>query len=399
VTVVEEVRVRRIGRRTLTAAVLGLTLAVGVPAAPGLAAPSRDIKDVQAQVMELEMQAAAAAERVNEAQAKLNQTQTRLDTVKNKIDRERQDLAQARASVNDLARGVYMSGGVDTTLQVLLADDPTDFLAQSAALDQVAQSQAASMRRNETATLRLSQSQAELADQENLAQGYRDDMAAAKQSVDDSLAQAQQVLDSLKEEERQRLAELQAQKERESLAAAEAARKALEQAQAAAAARPAASNQDSGPAQSQPESSGGGQDSGGGSSGAASAGGGFSGGGRAALAVQYALAQVGKRYVAAGSGPSSFDCSGLTMAAWRQAGVSLPHLSYAQFSQVRRISDSELQPGDLVFYFGSGAHHVAMYIGNGKMVSASNPSDGVEVIDYKGPWYGERYSGAGRVVG
>jgi cell wall-associated NlpC family hydrolase len=103
--------------------------------------------------------------------------------------------------------------------------------------------------------------------------------------------------------------------------------------------------------------------------------------------------------VAAAAGPNSFDCSGLTMAAWRQAGVSLSHYSYSQFSQVRRIPDSELQPGDLVFYFGSGAHHVAMYIGNGKMVSASNPSDGVEIIDYKGPWYGSRYSGAGRVVG
>ena len=67
--------------------------------------------------------------------------------------------------------------------------------------------------------------------------------------------------------------------------------------------------------------------------------------------------------------------------------------------QVRRIPDSELQPGDLVFYFGSGAHHVGMYIGNGKMVHAANPRDGVEITDYKGPWYGERYSGAGRVVG
>jgi cell wall-associated NlpC family hydrolase len=103
--------------------------------------------------------------------------------------------------------------------------------------------------------------------------------------------------------------------------------------------------------------------------------------------------------VAAAAGPDAFDCSGLTLAAWRQAGVSLPHYSYAQFSSVRRIPDSELQPGDLVFYFGSGAHHVGMYIGNGKMVHAANPRDGVEITDYKGPWYGERYSGAGRVVG
>ena len=115
---------------------------------------------------------------------RLDETQARLGGVKNKVERERQELAVARASVNDLARGVYMSGGMDTTIQVLLAENPTDFLAQSAALDQVAQSQSASMRRTQTAQLRLAQSEAELKDKEGLAQGYRDDMAAAKASAE-----------------------------------------------------------------------------------------------------------------------------------------------------------------------------------------------------------------------
>ena len=97
--------------------------------------------------------------------------------------------------------------------------------------------------------------------------------------------------------------------------------------------------------------------------------------------------------------PSSWDCSKLTAAAWGQAGVGLTALSYTQWDQTRRVPVSEIQPGDLVFYFGSGAHHVAIYVGNGKMVSASNPRDGVEIIDFLGPWYGERFSGVGRVVG
>ena len=79
--------------------------------------------------------------------------------------------------------------------------------------------------------------------------------------------------------------------------------------------------------------------------------------------------------------------------------MSLAHLSYTQFDQTRRVPVNEIQPGDLVFYFGSGAHHVGMYVGNGKMVSASNPSDGVELIDFLGPWYGDRFSGVGRVIG
>ena len=115
--------------------------------------------------------------------------------------------------------------------------------------------------------------------------------------------------------------------------------------------------------------------------------------------MQYALSQVGDRYVAAAAGPDSFDCSGLTMTAWRQAGVSLPHYSYSQWSSTRRIPLSEAQPGDLVFYFGGSVHHVGMYIGNGKMVHAANPGDGVIVSDVLGPWYNNYFSGVGRVVG
>ena len=83
-------------------------------------------------------------------------------------------------------------------------------------------------------------------------------------------------------------------------------------------------------------------------------------------------------YVYGAAGPSAFDCSGLTMAAWSQAGVSLPHSSAAQYSSGRHISESELQPGDLVFYY-SPISHVGMYIGNGQIVNAVNPSVGVVI--------------------
>ncbi|MET0997759.1 MAG: NlpC/P60 family protein [Marmoricola sp.] len=95
-------------------------------------------------------------------------------------------------------------------------------------------------------------------------------------------------------------------------------------------------------------------------------------------ALSYALAQVGKAYVFGAAGPSSFDCSGLTMAAWSQAGVSLPHSSSAQYNSGKHISESELQPGDLVFYY-SPISHVGMYIGGGKIVNALNPGSGVKV--------------------
>ena len=95
-------------------------------------------------------------------------------------------------------------------------------------------------------------------------------------------------------------------------------------------------------------------------------------------AVAYAKAQVGKAYVYGAAGPDAFDCSGLTMAAWSEAGVSLPHSSSAQYSSGPQISESELQPGDLVFYY-SPISHVGMYIGNGQIVNALNPGSGVQI--------------------
>jgi cell wall-associated NlpC family hydrolase len=95
--------------------------------------------------------------------------------------------------------------------------------------------------------------------------------------------------------------------------------------------------------------------------------------GAASVAVHTALAQLGEPYVWGSAGPGSFDCSGLTMYSWRAAGVSLPHSAAAQYSALPHVSQSALEPGDLVF-FGSPIHHVGLYIGKGLMVAA--PSSG-----------------------
>jgi len=117
--------------------------------------------------------------------------------------------------------------------------------------------------------------------------------------------------------------------------------------------------------------------------------------GRAAVAVAFAKAQVGKGYRYATSGPDTFDCSGLTAAAWAQAGVGLAHYSGAQYQETIRIGAGDLQPGDLVFYGPGGSQHVEIYIGGGMVVSASNPSSGVKL---SGVRYGSA-SGYGRVRG
>jgi cell wall-associated NlpC family hydrolase len=350
----------------------GLFGAAAVIAPSTSAAPRRDINQVRNQVRDLQARAEAATERYNNAAGQLAGVQATLDSLKQKVAREREQLQVVLSAVDDLARAAYTSGGMDTSLQVLLADNPTEFLAQAAALDQVAQSQAASLRRTQTARLRLAQAEAEVKDKEAIAQKYRDEMAGAKDEANQELDDAEGILAGLEAAERARIAALDEQDRLAGLAAAAAA-------------------------QAQISSTGGG--GGGGGTGPDSAGGGYSGGGRAAAAVSYALSQVGDRYVAAAAGPDSFDCSGLTLAAWRQAGVSLPHYSYSQFTGTRRISLSDAQPGDLVFFFGGGVHHVGMYIGNGRMVHAANPSSGVQVSEVLGPWYSEHFSGVGRVVG
>ncbi len=99
---------------------------------------------------------------------------------------------------------------------------------------------------------------------------------------------------------------------------------------------------------------------------------------KAALAVSYAIAQLGKPYVFAASGPDTFDCSGLTMMAWRQAGVSMAHFAATQFEQFPRVSVDALEPGDLVFFYPT-VHHVGIYIGGGKMINAPHTGDVVRV--------------------
>jgi peptidoglycan DL-endopeptidase CwlO len=108
----------------------------------------------------------------------------------------------------------------------------------------------------------------------------------------------------------------------------------------------------------------------------------------AATAVSWARNELGKAYVWAASGPRHFDCSGLTMYVYRQAGVYLPHSSRAQYGSGRHIDRSNLRPGDLVF-FGSPIHHVGIYIGNGDMIEAPDAGSSVRVsYAFRGDYVG-----------
>ncbi|MEV0216621.1 NlpC/P60 family protein [Micromonospora sp. NPDC050695] len=97
--------------------------------------------------------------------------------------------------------------------------------------------------------------------------------------------------------------------------------------------------------------------------------------GGAGVAVRYAFGALGKPYIWASDGPDGYDCSGLTLAAWRAAGKSLPHNARMQWGVVTHISRDDLRPGDLIFYSGLG--HVALYVGDGQAIDAPSPGRNV----------------------
>lgn len=100
---------------------------------------------------------------------------------------------------------------------------------------------------------------------------------------------------------------------------------------------------------------------------------------KAGAAIEFARQQIGKPYVYAAVGPNSYDCSGLTMAAYKSAGISMPHYSGAQYAMFPKVPISELQPGDLVFRGSGGSDHVGLYIGNGLMIHAPHTGDVVKI--------------------
>ena len=352
---------------TAVAVALGLVAAVQ---APSHADPGLTIAQAQREVNALYNQASRAQEAYNTAHYKVQQTQANLARVRKQLDEQKRTVAKAEAQLSTYATAMYATGGMDPTLQLMLSDNPTEFLAQAGALDQMAQDQSAAVRDANAAKLQMAQTQQVVNDQLASLKKLQAQAAKQKQAVDSKLAAARNVLSHLKAQQRARLARLQRQR-----AAAAAA-----QAQQQLATVPAPT------VASTPTSSGNG---GGG-------GGGVAVNGRAAAAVAYARAQVGKPYVFGAAGPSAFDCSGLTMMAWAQAGVSLAHSATVQYYQTTRISQSSIQPGDLVFFY-SGPEHVGIYIGGGLFVHAANPSEGVRVDSLFSSYWQSVLLGIGRV--
>lgn len=315
------------GRTRTTAALAALavtgsiTFCVSAATSPAQAKP--DIETVKAKVDRLFHESEQAAERYNDARLELGELNEDLSSLEADQTRQGDALAGVRSDVRASIIQRYQSGGLGPAGELLASDSEgfLDELSTSATVGDLQDSLLTSYGTElEAYSIRKDQTEKRRDDIVEL----KDTLAAQKKTADAKLAEAKELLSKLEAEQR---AEIM--------------------------------SRDSGrpvDASSIPAS------------------------GRAAVAIKYALAQVGDAYVWGASGPNAFDCSGLTMMAYAQADVSLPHSSRAQYSSGTHVAKSDLQPGDLVFYY-SPISHVGIYLGNGMIVHAANPGAGVKVSD------------------
>ncbi|NED98278.1 C40 family peptidase [Phytoactinopolyspora alkaliphila] len=346
----EHQRRSRRSPRLLAFCTAAVTVAAGVSLHQvGHADPSPTLEEVQQRVDELNSDVGKATERYHLAGEKLDEVQRRLERAENAISKQEEKVAAALAGMAGYAAATYQTGGIDPTIRTLLADDPVGYLAHASVLDAYASQQAQQVESVAHETRQLEQ--AKLLADEELARraAIEEELEAERKTIEKSLAEAEELLNELEEEERERLEEerrRQAEREREQAAEDTSRNDDRDDSDDD-------TNDDTGTDDPPPN-------------------------GNAAAVVQFAMAQRGEPYQWGGSGPNSWDCSGLTMMAWRQAGVSLPRSSGSQIGVGTRVSRSQLQPGDLVFYY-SPISHVAIYIGNGQIVHATKPGDVVKV--------------------
>jgi peptidoglycan DL-endopeptidase CwlO len=335
------------GLRRAVSAVFVAALAVGVAAflAPAPAHADPSVGSLAEQVEQQGRELDVVMEQYNQVNVLLTRTQSQLADVQAQIPRLTARMDSAAATVTSVADNAYRGSMVSGVGALLSAGTPGDLIDRLDTLDVLARGAQRDIDTMSAAHSRLRDEQARL--DALVAQQTRQqaDLAARKAKIQGQIAALQKQQDELK------------RKQDEQARAAAAA--------AAAAKKPPPPPPPSGnPAPPAPPTVN----------------------GRVGAVLAYAYAQRGKPYSFGASGPNAFDCSGLSMMAWRQAGVHLDHSSYIQMNeQTVRIPVNRMSPGDLVFFEGGG--HVGIYIGNGNFIHAPHTGAVVTItaLSWEGP--------------
>ncbi|MER6181108.1 NlpC/P60 family protein [Streptomyces sp. NPDC001652] len=332
-------------RTAATIALAGAATATGFDGT-GYAEPNLTPAQVKAKVDKLYQEAEVATEKYNGAKEKAEGAEERLRSLRDEAARKTDKLNSARDALGSMAAAQYRDGGLDPALQLALSGDPDRYLEGAEFVERAGTRQAASVASVRGQLREIEQLRGAAHIELASLRSRQAELKRHKKTITGKLDAARRLLAQLPTEERA------GDVERASRSAGSGARDGLTSAGAAQA----------------PNS-------------------------RAAAAVSYASSKLGSPYVWGATGPDAFDCSGLMQAAYRSAGISLPRTTYAQIDTGRRVARSELLPGDLVFFY-SAISHVGMYIGNGQMIHAPNPSAPVRVA----PIDEMPFAGATRVV-
>jgi cell wall-associated NlpC family hydrolase len=333
-----------------------LTGALAVPVVPAAADPIAD-KQAQARQLQDEIEAtnielSALGERYNGAQLRLEEAEAEVTAIEAQIAATQREVDVTLGLVEERSASVYRRAVTGRSLEELDYSDSSELLVRK----HYAKVQA----RRDTALLdQLDAQKTELADQRAAAERARAAADAERREIE----QMKTELEATSAKQQQLLAQVEG--ELEQLVAQELARR---QAEAAAMAQGKLAGGDGDPNLPPP-------------------------GPAAAQALAFAEAQMGKTYVYAADGPDHYDCSGLTMAAYRSAGVSLPHYSGAQYAALPHVPLDKVMPGDLIFWGSNASSHVALYYGNAQILESGGSGHDVHI----GPIWGKPM-GAARVL-
>ncbi|MGW7447139.1 NlpC/P60 family protein [Kitasatospora sp. NPDC054795] len=337
----------------------GVAAAAVVLSAQGAHADPQPTKEqVKGQVDQLNEQAEIATENYNAAQAKQQELEKQVSGMQDQVARQQAQVTELQGGLAEIAGEQYRNGGISPTVQLMFSSSPDTFLSQADALNQAGSTQKGQLKELQEQQRKLDQdrneAQGKLAELESTTQQLK----TSKEEVQGKLKAAQDLLNTLTEQERQALRQAEEKAAADAKAKADAAQ--AQQQQADRASRDnsrgdlATGSTASSPVKVAPGSS------------------------RGAAALSAAASKIGSPYVWGATGPGSFDCSGLMVWAFNQAGVSLPRTSQAQASAGTRIGSdiSQAQPGDLLIFY-TDAHHVGIYAGNGQVLHAPKPGASV----------------------
>lgn len=386
----------RAGIRTPALATAALT-SVALLSQTATAAPSTDdkpsLEEVEKKVDDLYRQAGSATENYNAAKERTTKQKKKAETLLDDVAQRTDKLNEAREQLGSFAASQYRTGAAAPDgASLLLADSPQDYFDQNQLMDRLTD------RQKETVDAYVTQ-QAEAAEQRQKATDSLEQLTesqnalkAGKAKVQAKLAEARELLSTLTAQERTRLAAIEQREQEEAerkareLARQQAATQTTQETQETAAApqgatetvqeAPGTAQEAAGAAQEAPSAA---------TETAAAPAEDSTYATKAAKALAFARAQIGKPYVWGATGPGSYDCSGLTQAVWRAAGVDLPRTTYDQATAGTTVSLTNARPGDLIFFYDD-IGHVGLYIGNGMMIHAPKPGTYVreESVFYDG---------------